>query len=226
MKKHPKNIIALLVLIAVIVGIRLSGISDYLTLETLQKNRDALLALVRERYVLSVILYIAVYITAVALNLPGGAVLTLAGGYLFGTVAAVVFVNIGATIGAVLAFLTARHLLGRRIQESYAVQLAKFNKEMDRNGMRYLLTLRLIPVFPFFLVNFLSGLTRVPLATFLWTTAVGIIPATAVFAYAGQQLGTVRSAGDILSPRILAAFIALALFVLFPALRTRFRKNP
>jgi uncharacterized membrane protein YdjX (TVP38/TMEM64 family) len=226
MKKHPKNIIALLVLIAVIVGIRLSGISDYLTLETLQKNRDALLALVRERYVLSVILYIAVYIAAVALNLPGGAVLTLAGGYLFGTVAAVVFVNIGATIGAVLAFLTARYLLGRRIQESYAVQLAKFNKEMDRNGMRYLLTMRLIPVFPFFLVNFLSGLTRVPLATFLWTTAVGIIPATAVFAYAGQQLGTVRSAGDILSPRILAAFIALALFVLFPALRTRFRKNP
>ncbi len=225
MKKHSKKVIALLILIAFIIAIRFGGIGQYLTLETLQKNRDALLALVRQRYFLSVVLYILVYIGVVSLNIPGGAVLTLAGGYLFGTLAAVVFVNIGASAGAVLAFLSSRYLLGLRIQESYAAQLAKFNQEMERNGARYLLTLRLVPVFPFFLVNFLAGLTRVPLATFFWTTSLGIIPATALFAFAGQQIATVRSASDVLSLRILAAFLALALLTLMPVFRGRLRKR-
>ncbi len=226
MRKHAKKLILLLLLIAVIVALRLSGIGEYLTLETVQKNRDALAAFVRERTVLSVLLYIIIYVVIIALNIPGGAVLTMAGGYLFGTVVAVLAVNIGASAGAVLAFLTARYLLGRRLQEFYSVQLSKLNSEMDRNGARYLLTLRLIPVIPFFLVNVLAGLTRVPLATFAWTTALGIIPASAVFAFAGQQLASVRSLGDILSARVLAAFGLLALFTLLPALRGRFRKKP
>ena len=119
------------------------------------------------------------------------------------------YVNIGATCGAVLAFLSARYLLGSRLQESYGAQLAKFNGEMERNGVRYLLTLRLIPVFPFFLVNFLSGLTRVHLSTFTWTTAAGIIPGTVVFAYAGHQLETVHSVGDIFTGKVLSAFLLL-----------------
>ncbi len=225
MKKHGKKIVLLLLLAAVIAALRLSGIGSYLTIETLQKNRDALLALVRERYVLSLFLYIVVYLVVVALNIPGAAVLTIAGGYLFGTAAAVLSVNVGATSGAVLAFLSARYLLGMRLQESYSAQFAKFNREMELNGARYLLTLRLIPVFPFFLVNFLAGLTRVPLTTFLWTTSIGIVPASAVFAFAGQQLSSVRSPGDVLSPRILAALIALALFTLVPVFRGRFRKK-
>ena len=226
MRKHAKKLIFLLLLVGVIAALRLSGIGEYLTLEAVQKNRDALAAFVRERTVLSVLLYIIVYIVVIALNIPGGAVLTIAGGYLFGTVVAVLSVNVGATGGAVLAFLTARYLLGRRLQESYSVQLARLNSEMERNGARYLLTLRLIPVIPFFLVNILAGLTRIPLATFAWTTALGIIPASAVFAFAGQQLASVRSPADILSLRVLAAFGLLALFTLLPALRDRFRKNP
>jgi len=226
MRKHAKKLIFLLTLVAVIAAFRLSGIGEYLTLETVQKHRDVLVAFVQERSVLSVLLYIIIYVVVIALNIPGGAVLTMAGGYLFGTVVAVLSVNIGATAGAVLAFLTARYLLGRSLQESYGAQLAKLNSEMDRNGARYLLTLRLIPVIPFFLVNVLAGLTRVPLTTFAWTTALGIIPASAVFAFAGQQLASVRSLGDILSPRVLAAFVLLALFTLLPALRDRFRKKP
>ncbi len=226
MKKHLKKLLLLLALIAIIIGLRWSGIGNYLTFENLQRNREALLSFVRDRYALSILLYIVGYTLAVAVNLPGGAVLTIAGGYLFGALAAVVFVNIGATTGAILSFLLARYLLGARLQVTYAAQLAKFNTEMDRNGARYLLSLRFIPVFPFFLVNFLSGLTRVPLTTFVWTTAVGIIPGSAVFAYAGQQLATVRSANEILSPRVLAAFGILVLFTLFPVLRGRFGKNP
>jgi uncharacterized membrane protein YdjX (TVP38/TMEM64 family) len=226
MKKHSRNVVLLLLFIGAIIALRLSGVGDILTFENLQKNRDALLAYVRGHGFSSIALYILVYTAAIALNLPGGAVLTMAGGYLFGTLPAVLYVNVGATAGAMLAFLSARYLLGARLQERYRDRLAKFNDEMKRNGTRYLLTLRLIPVFPFFVVNFLAGLTRVPLGTFAWTTSLGIIPGTAVFAYAGHQLEYVRSISDIFTGKVLSAFLILAAFTLAPAIIDRFRHRP
>jgi uncharacterized membrane protein YdjX (TVP38/TMEM64 family) len=225
MKKHSRNVVLLLLFIGAMVALRLSGVGDLLTFENLQKNRDALLAYVRGHDLSSIALYILVYTAAIALNLPGGAVLTLAGGFLFGTLPAVLYVNLGATTGAVLAFLSARYLLGARLQETYRDRLAKFNREMARNGTRYLLTLRLIPVFPFFVVNFLAGLTQVPLGTFSWTTSLGIIPGTAVFAYAGHQLEHVRSISDIFTGKVLSAFLLLAAFALAPAIIDRFRNR-
>jgi uncharacterized membrane protein YdjX (TVP38/TMEM64 family) len=225
MKKHSRNMVLLLLLIGVIIALRLGGVGDLLTFENLQKNRDALLAYVREHGRSSIAFYILVYIAAIALNLPGGAVLTLAGGFLFGTLPAVLYVNLGATSGAVLAFLSARYLLGARLQETYRDRLEKFNREMERNGTRYLLTLRLIPVFPFFVVNFLAGLTRVPLGTFSWTTSLGIIPGTAVFAYAGHQLEQVRSISDIFTGKVLSAFLILAAFTLAPAIISKIRRR-
>lgn len=225
MTKQTRNILLLLLFIGVIVALRLSGVGDLLTVENIQKNRDALLAYVRDNGIVSIAIYILVYTAAIAVNLPGGAVLTLTGGFLFGTLPAVLYVNVGATAGAILAFLSARYLLGDRLQERYRDRLAKFNDEMERNGTRYLLTLRLIPVFPFFVVNFLAGLTRVPLSTFSWTTSLGIIPATAVFAYAGHQLEHVHSVSDILTGKVLFAFLLLAAFTLAPAIIGRFRKN-
>ncbi|MDH4161311.1 MAG: TVP38/TMEM64 family protein [Nitrospirota bacterium] len=226
MTAHAKKISLLVLFVALIAGLRFSGLADSLTLENLQRNREALLSWVEGHRTLSFIVYILVYIAVVAFSLPGGAVMTLAGGYLFGTVPAVLCVVVGATCGAVLSFLSARYLIGSRVQERYAAQLARFNSEMDRNGGRYLLTLRLIPLFPFFLVNFLSGLTRVSLGLFTWTTAVGIIPGTAAFAFAGHQLESVKNVGDILSPRVLLALGILAAFTLLPALWSRIRKKP
>jgi len=225
MKKHSRNVVLLLLFIGAMVALRLSGVGDLLTFENLQKNRDALLAYVRGHDLSSIALYILVYTAAIALNLPAGAVLTLAAGFLFGTLPAVLYVNLGATTGAVLAFLSARYLLGARLQETYRDRLAKFNREMARNGTRYLLTLRLIPVFPFFVVNFLAGLTQVPLGTFSWTTSLGIIPGTAVFAYAGHQLEHVRSISDIFTGKVLSAFLLLAAFALAPAIIDRFRNR-
>ena len=225
MKKHSRNVVLLLLFIGAVIALRLSGVGDLLTLENLQKNRDALVAYVRGHGPSSIALYILIYTAAIALNLPGGAVLTLAGGFLFGTLPAVLYVNIGATAGAVLAFLSARYLLGARLQETYRDRLEKFNREMERNGTRYLLTLRLIPVFPFFVVNFLAGLTQVPLSTFSWTTSLGIIPGTAVFAYAGHQLEQVHSVSDIFTGRVLLAFLILAAFTLAPAIINRFRRR-
>ena len=225
MKQHWKKTLLLLLLLAILIGLRMSGIGDFLTLERLQKNRDALMASVQEHRVQAIIIYGAVYIAVTAFSIPGATVLTLAGGFLFGTLPTVLCVNVAATAGAVLAFLSARYLLGSRLQAAYQQQLARFNAEMERNGTRYLLTLRLLPVFPFFLVNFLSGLTRVPLATFVWTTSLGIIPGSVVFAFAGHQLESVHAVGDILTVKVLLAFGALALFTLFPAIADRFRKK-
>jgi uncharacterized membrane protein YdjX (TVP38/TMEM64 family) len=216
MNKHGKQIFLLILFITIIVLIRFSPLSDYLTFENVKKNRAVLLAFASENYLFSVFLYIAAYVLVVALSIPGGAVLTLVGGFLFGTLLTVLYVNIGATAGATLAFLMARYLLGDRLQHKYEHQLARFNEEITRNGVRYLLTLRLIPVFPFFLINFLSGLTKVPLKTFIWTTSLGILPGTAVYAFAGRQIGTINSLKEILSKKVLIAFALLALFTLFP----------
>jgi len=138
----------------------------------------------------------------------------MAGGFVFGAVIGAVAVNVGATIGATAAFLFARYLFGNALQKKYKGKLSKFNREMDINGFGYLLTLRFIPLFPFWLINVLAGLTRVPLTTYIWTTSVGIFPGSLVYAFAGRQLTTISSPKDIISVRILLAFMALALFSL------------
>jgi len=223
MNKQTRNVLLLVVFIAVIIAVRLSSLGSLLTFENLKQHREELVALVRDHYALSAGLFVLLYIVVMALSIPGAAVLTLAGGFLYNTAPATLYVNLGATTGAVLAFLSARYLLGRHLQEKYQAHLDGFNREMEASGARYLLTLRLIPVFPFFLINFLSGLTKVPLKTFAWTTSLGIIPGTIVFAYAGRQIGSINSPAEILSTNVILAFLLLACFALFPALFKRIK---
>jgi uncharacterized membrane protein YdjX (TVP38/TMEM64 family) len=223
MIRHNKKIILFFLFIAVIVALRLSPIGDILTFENLKKNREIFLAFVQGHYLQSVAAYIALYIIIAALSVPGAGIMTLAGGFLFGVFPATLSIDIGATIGATLAFLIARYLLGTWLQEKYRIQLSAFNAEMEKNGPRYLLTLRLIPAFPFFLINFLSGLTNVPVKTFIWTTALGIIPATVIFAYAGRQIGTINAVSEILSARVIIALTVLAALALFPAAYNRIK---
>jgi uncharacterized membrane protein YdjX (TVP38/TMEM64 family) len=225
MSVRKKQLLLLVLFILAVILVRSSPFGSAITFENLKQNRETLVSFVGEHYVLSVASFIAVYVLATALSVPGAVILTLAGGFLFGPAASVIYIDIGATAGAACAFLSARYLLGNRLQQKYGDQLAKFNNEMDRNGASYLLTLRLIPVFPFFLINFLAGLTKVPLRTFLWTTSLGIIPGTAVFAFAGQQLGSIDSPADILSKKVIAAFAALGLFTLAPAVWKRIRNT-
>jgi len=225
MNKHKKRILLLILFIAVIVLIRFSAIGDYITFENLKKNREILFAFTKENYLISIILYIIIYILVVAFSIPGAAVLTLAGGFLFGTLLAMLCVNIGATAGAALAFVLARYLIGKQIQNRYESQLRTLNEQIDKNGSRYLLTLRFLPIFPFFLINFLSGLTKVPLKTFIWTTSLGILPGSAVYAFAGQQIGTINSLIGILSKKVLIAFALLALFTLLPIILNYAKKR-
>ncbi len=225
MTGQKKRIILLLILIAAVVLIRLSPAGSVLTFDNLKQHRESLIAFVQQKYAVAAAVFVVVYILTAALSIPGAGILTLSGGFLFGVAVCTLYVIVGATTGASLAFLSARYLVGNRLQEKYQEQFRKFNDEVERNGAHYLLVLRFIPVFPFFLINFLAGLTKVPIKTFIWTTALGIIPATAVFAFAGQQIGSINSLSEILSRKVLTAFAVLALFALVPVVWKRWKNR-
>lgn len=224
MKKTSKRIIVLVVVVAVVIGLRFTGIGEKLTLENIQTNGDKLKRFSNQNYPLSVLSYIGVYIVVTGFSLPGATVLTLVGGFLYKALPAAVYVNIAATSGAMLAFFFSRYIAGQWIQEKHGDKLTKFNEELQRNGAWYLLTLRFIPIFPFFLINVFAGLTKLPWRTFLWTTSVGIFPGSLIYAYAGEQLGQIKAVGDILTPRVLLAFGLLAAFALGPVIAGRLKR--
>ncbi len=191
-------------------------LSQYLSLDAIKANRDLLLNYTESNYALAVAVFILVYILQTTFSLPGGAILTLTGGFLFGSLMGTVFVNIGATIGATLAFLAARYLLRDWVESKFGDRLEPIQAGFAQNAFSYLMTLRLIPAFPFFLVNLVSGLTRVKLGTYMIATSLGIIPGSFVFAFAGRQLGSINSLSEIASPSVLLAFSLLGLLALMP----------
>lgn len=197
-------------------------LTQYVSLEALKANRDRLLAYTESHYVSAVLIYIALYCLQTAFSLPGAAVFTLGGGFLFGAILGTVYANIGATSGATLAFLAARYLLRDWVERKFGDRLRPILVGFERNGFTYLLTLRLIPLFPFFLVNLVAGLTRISVGEFLSATAIGIVPAAFVFANAGRQLGSINSLGEIASPRVLAAFALLGLLAIVPIIYRRY----
>lgn len=201
-------------------------IHAYLTLETVKANRDRLLAFTDEHQVAAIASFVVTYALVTGLSLPGATILTLVGGFLFGSVAGTALVNLGATSGAALAFLTARYLLRGWVEQRFGHKLGPIQDGFAKNAFSYLVTLRLVPLFPFFLVNLVSGLTRVHLSTYVLATALGIIPGSFVYAYAGRQLGTINSLREIASPNVILAFTLLGLLALVPMLYRRFAGKP
>jgi uncharacterized membrane protein YdjX (TVP38/TMEM64 family) len=189
-------------------------------------NRDQLLEFTEANYSVAVGLFIVTYCVVAGFSLPVGAVMTVAGGFLFGAVFATLFVNVGATTGATLAFLVARYLLRDAMEQKFGKWIGPFQEGFGKNAFSYLMTLRLIPVFPFFLVNLVSGLTRVNISTYIAATALGIIPGSFVYAYAGRQLGTINSLKEIASPNVIMAFVLLGLLTLTPTLYKKLRGKP
>lgn len=194
---------------------------QFLSLTALKDNRDSLLAFTDANFVSAVGIFIAAYVIVAGLSLPGAVILTLAGGFMFGATMAALFVNVGATTGATLAFLTARYLLRDTVEQKFGKWLGPFQEGFAKNAFSYLLTLRLIPLFPFFVVNLVSGLTRVNVGTYVAATALGIIPGSFVYAYAGRQLGTINSLQEIASPNVIGAFVLLGLLALVPVIYKR-----
>lgn len=195
----------------------------FLTLETLKANHQALLRYKEAHTAGMVAGFMALYILQTALSLPGAAIMSLAAGAIFGGVMGTVYAMIAATIGAVLAFLVTRYLLRDVVISRFGGRLEKLNRELEQRGFNYLLFLRLVPIFPFFLINLAAGLTRLPLRTFVLGTAIGIIPGGFVYVNAGASLATITSLSGIASPRVLGSFALLGFFALLPVLYSKFR---
>ncbi|MDB5412501.1 MAG: hypothetical protein JWR10_836 [Rubritepida sp.] len=206
----------LVAVVAVILALRLTGLGSLLSLDTLARHRGELSALVARNALLAGLAFVAIYAAAVALSIPGAIVLTLAGGFLFGAVAGTLLTVLGATIGATLVFLSARKIFGPDALDRLGAPAQRLAEGIRRNAASYLLVLRLVPVFPFFLVNLVPAFAGVTLLVYVVTTFLGIIPGTAVFSLAGAGLGSILDAGgtldlaSILTPQIIAALLGLA----------------
>lgn len=190
------------------------GVADALSLDALKARQAALQARVAAEPLLSSLVFVAVYVAAAALSLPGAVVLTLAGGALFGFAHGLVLVSVGSTLGALLAFLVARYLLRDVVQRRFGERLRLLNDGIAREGWVYLLSLRLVPLFPFWLVNLLMALTPMRALPYAGVSMLGMLPGTAVYVNAGTQLAGIARPADVLSPGLLASFVLLGLFPL------------
>ncbi len=217
---------------AVVVGIALVvaafvhfDLGRFLTLAVLKESRARLEALREVHAVLFPAVFVAVYVVQTACCLPGAAVLSLASGALFGVFPGTVYVVAGATIGAVLAFLASRTLLRGWVAEAFGARMEGIDRGLRGNGLSYLLFLRLVPAFPFFLVNLACGVTGLPLRTYALGTLLGIVPGSLVYVNAGASLAAVESVSGVASPRVAASLALLGLFALLPAAVREWRRR-
>jgi uncharacterized membrane protein YdjX (TVP38/TMEM64 family) len=217
-----QRLLPLGVLAAGLVAFFLFGLDDYLTFETLRDHRAWLLQQVAESALLTSLVFVAIYIVVVAFSLPGGAVMTITGGFLFGQWLGTLYVIAAATVGATILFLAARTALGDLLRARAGPFLKKMEAGFQENALSYLLVLRLIPLFPFFIVNLVPAFLGVSLRTYVIATFVGIIPGSFVYATVGAGLGSIFDAGkeftaaSILTPQIITALIGLAILALLP----------
>jgi len=212
--KRPLWIGLAILAAAAVWAYRQFGLGELLTLETLKSSRDSLVALYQSRPLFAAAGFFAVYVAAAALSFPGATILTLAAGAMFGLWTGLLIVSFASSIGALLAFLVARHLLRDSVQSRFGKQLAPVNEGMQRDGAFYLLTLRLVPLFPFFLVNLLAGLTPIGAGRFYWVSQLGMLAGTAVYVNAGTQLAGIQKPADVLSPTLWLSFVLLGVFPL------------
>lgn len=215
LEMHRKIINKIAIVCVIILGVvafRYFDIGQYLTLEYIKASQENLHSLYLSNRAMVVAAYIGIYIAVTALSLPGAAVLTLAGGGLFGLVVGTVAVSFASTIGATLACLVSRYLLREWVQNKFGDKLATINNGIAKEGAFYLFSLRLVPIFPFFVINLLMGLTRMRLFTFFWVSQIGMFAGTIVYVNAGKELAKIDSLSGIMSPGVLISFVILGLF--------------
>ena len=215
MNKKIKQILILLLLLGVFFTARAYGVSDYLNFEYLKLQKESLLSTYNENQILFISIYFLVYVISVAVSIPGATIFTLAAGAIFGVVLGTVLVSFASTLGATLSFLFSRYLLRDSVQKKFGSSMDSINKGLEQDGTFYLLSLRLIPAIPFFLINLLMGLSRISAVQFFLVSQIGMLPGTLVYVNAGTQIATLNSPKDIFSPTLLLSFVALGLLPLF-----------
>ncbi|MCG9660736.1 TVP38/TMEM64 family protein [Vibrio mediterranei] len=208
-----KKLILGIALLAVIIILGVN-FGQYLTLENAQAQQAALSEYISQNFVTATLVYFFAYIAITAFSIPGAAVVTLLGAALFGFWTSLLLVSFASTIGATIAFLSSRFLLRDWVQSKFGSKLETINKGVEKDGAFYLFSLRLIPVFPFFLINLLMGLTPIKVSKYYLVSQLGMLPGTAVYLNAGTQLASINSLSGIVSPAVVASFALLGLFPL------------
>jgi len=211
-KKTIRKLIIVAVIVAVVVLFRLFHLGDYLTLFYIKGSQDRFTALYEDHRIAVIGGYMLIYIAVTALSLPGAVVMTLAGGALFGLWTGTLIVSFASTIGATLACFVSRFILRDWVQGKFGDKLSVINEGIAKEGAFYLFTLRLIPIFPFFMINLVMGLTKMPLRTFYWVSQLGMLAGTMVYVNAGKELGKIDSLKGILSPGLIISFALLGIF--------------
>ncbi|WP_344761533.1 FAD-dependent oxidoreductase [Actimicrobium antarcticum] len=212
MKKN--RLFLLLLIVAAIIAFFVFDLGRFLSLQELKSRQDALQAGAAAHPLASAGIFFLIYTVVTALSFPGAAILTLAAGAIFGLWFGTLIVSFASCVGATLAFLSARFILRDWVEKRFGDKLKSFNEGIDRDGALYLFTLRLVPVFPFFLINLLMGLTKMRVWTYYWVSQLGMLAGTLVFVNAGTQLARITSLKGILSPGLLLSFVLLGVFPL------------
>ncbi|WP_245964438.1 TVP38/TMEM64 family protein [Sphingorhabdus wooponensis] len=207
-----KKAILVLVLLGALVAYFVFDLGQILSLENFKASQADIVAAKDANPVLYTTGFFILYVAVTGLSIPGAAIMTLIAGALFGVLVGTLLVSFASTIGATLAFLSARFVLRDWVQGKFGERLRAIDEGLEKDGAFYLFTLRLIPVFPFFVINLLMGLTRIKTRTFFWVSQLGMLPATIVFVNAGTQISYIESTSGLLSPTLIASFVALALF--------------
>ena len=213
-KKVLKKIAIVVAIVILVAAFRIFNLGDYLTLSYIKESQERFAALYAEHSLAVIAAYMGIYILVTSLSLPGAAVMTLAGGALFGLWVGTVVVSFASTIGATLACFVARFVLRDWMQGKFGDKLVTVNKGIEEEGVFYLFTMRLIPVIPFWLINLVMGFTKMRLRTFYWVSQVGMLLGTMVFVNAGKELAKIESLKGILSPRLILSFVLIGVFPL------------
>ena len=211
-----KNLLQKGMIVAAIIGLitlfQVMGWEQYLTLSYLKESQARFSELYAANRLTVIASYMMTYIMVTALSLPGAAIMTLAGGGMFGLLSGTIIVSFASTIGATLACFVSRFLLREWVQGKFGDRLKTVNEGIASEGGFYLFSLRLVPVFPFFIINLVMGLTRLPLLKFYLVSQLGMLPGTIVFVNAGKEIAKIDSVASILSPGLIASFVILGLF--------------
>src|SRR5688572_19385352 len=203
------KLVVLLVIAALVAAFFVFDLRQYFSIEFFQSRREAIQAYFQANPLQTAAIYFAAYVAVTGLSLPGAAILTLVGGAIFGLLWGTVIVSFASTLGATLAFLASRFVLRDWVQAKFGDKLKPINDGVAREGAFYLFALRLVPAFPFFVINLVMGLTPIKTRTFYWVSQVGMLAGTIVYVYAGTQLGEFRISGGLI-----AAFVLLGIFPL------------
>ncbi|UCG79396.1 MAG: TVP38/TMEM64 family protein [Nitrospirota bacterium] len=212
--KFSKKMLAGMAVILLVLLLRMFNVGHYFSLEYIKESQVRFGEVYAQSRVTVIGIYMFIYIAVTSLSLPGAAVLTIGSGALFGLVTGVILVSFSSTIGATIACFASRYILRDWVQKRFGIKIKKINEGIEREGAFYLFTLRLIPLFPFWMINLVAGVTRIPLRKFFWVSQIGMLPGTIVYVNAGREIAKIDSLSGILSPGLIISFVILGIFPL------------